>query len=391
MGIRNSSLFNVVSGDLLLELDNGTIDVVLHVCNAFHTMGAGFAKALRVLYPEVAIADKKTKHGDESKVGTNSYANIVTPSGHKVIVVNMYAQYRYGRDSTKLRMGALHDCLLDVSILYPTKRIAMPRIGAGLSGGSWYKIADMVHTVLHDMDYKIFVYMYIGIKNIRHGDKDSKTVVCDRSSALGNPYPMPKYTRDECCDLHYDKLLEQVYYKPDGRIVRVMKSLYEQAKSGGLSLSCHCAPKRCHTENIRDILYMRYYAKIIIAGGRDFTNVDFLNAMLYRHLRMFEHAEIVSGLARGPDTMGLDYAKKNGIPYKEFPALWDDVEGKPDNEVRTNKAGKKYWVKAGYDRNEQMAEYANVLIAFWDKSSKGTKHMIDYARKNHLLVFVINY
>jgi len=36
-----------------------------------------------------------------------------------------------------------------------------------------------------------------------------------------------------------------------------------------------------------------------------------------------------------------------------------------------------------------MAKYANVLIAFWDGKSKGTKHMIDLAKKYKLVVKVI--
>lgn len=38
-----------------------------------------------------------------------------------------------------------------------------------------------------------------------------------------------------------------------------------------------------------------------------------------------------------------------------------------------------------------MAEIADALIAFWDGSSKGTKHMIDIAKNKNLLVRVIEY
>lgn len=56
-----------------------------------------------------------------------------------------------------------------------------------------------------------------------------------------------------------------------------------------------------------------------------------------------------------------------------------------------------YGKSAGYRRNEDMAKYAKedtnigVLIAFWDRVSKGTKHMIDLANKYRLRVFVVNY
>jgi len=41
----------------------------------------------------------------------------------------------------------------------------------------------------------------------------------------------------------------------------------------------------------------------------------------------------------------------------------------------------KYGKSAGYKRNKQMALYADVLIAFWDGNSKGTKLMIELAKE----------
>lgn len=42
-------------------------------------------------------------------------------------------------------------------------------------------------------------------------------------------------------------------------------------------------------------------------------------------------------------------------------------------------------------RNEEMAIYANALVAFWDGKSKGTKNMIEVAKSNHLKVSIYNY
>lgn len=75
------------------------------------------------------------------------------------------------------------------------------------------------------------------------------------------------------------------------------------------------------------------------------------------------NAEIVSGRAKGPDTFGEWWALSHGSPIKFFPADW------------------KLGPKAGFIRNEQMGDYADALIAFWDGKSGGTKHMIDYMMK----------
>jgi len=45
---------------------------------------------------------------------------------------------------------------------------------------------------------------------------------------------------------------------------------------------------------------------------------------------------------------------------------------------------------AGIKRNEVMASYADALVAVWDGKSPGTKHMISYAKKKKLKVYVKN-
>lgn len=116
--------------------------------------------------------------------------------------------------------------------------------------------------------------------------------------------------------------------------------------------------------------------KVIIAGGRDYIDYTKLckvcDKMLSRNKK--EEIEIVSGGARGADKLGETYARQREIPFKRFPAKWD-----------------KYGKSAGYKRNEEMAEYADALIAFWDGESKGTEHMINLAEKRGLKTAVIKY
>lgn len=80
---------------------------------------------------------------------------------------------------------------------------------------------------------------------------------------------------------------------------------------------------------------------------------------------------IISGTARGADTLGEAWAKENGVPCEQYPADW-----------------KRYGRAAGLRRNESMADNAAALVALWDGSSSGTKHMINIARKKGLLVYV---
>lgn len=114
--------------------------------------------------------------------------------------------------------------------------------------------------------------------------------------------------------------------------------------------------------------------KVIIAGGRDFNDYTLLKRKCDKLLQYHKDIQIISGKARGADTLGEKYAKDKCLPTILFPANWD-----------------KYGKSAGYIRNSEMADYSDALIAFWDGKSKGTQHMIDLARTKGLNVRVINY
>lgn len=115
--------------------------------------------------------------------------------------------------------------------------------------------------------------------------------------------------------------------------------------------------------------------KLIIAGGRYFNNYELLKEKVdYFLSNESGDIEIVSGKARGADSLGEKYAKEKGYPVKEFPAKWNE-----------------YGKRAGYLRNEEMALYATHCVCFWDGKSKGTKHMIDLAKKSNLNLRVVSY
>lgn len=104
--------------------------------------------------------------------------------------------------------------------------------------------------------------------------------------------------------------------------------------------------------------------KLIVAGGRDFNDYDYLSRVLYAmaDVELADKAvSIVSGMARGADALGYRFAKEHDIVVYEFPADWES-----------------YGKYAGYYRNKQMGNFSDGLLAFWDGKSRGTKHMIEY-------------
>ncbi len=109
--------------------------------------------------------------------------------------------------------------------------------------------------------------------------------------------------------------------------------------------------------------------KVIIAGSRSITDpVQVAQAIKESG---FEVTEVVSGTARGVDTLGELWAEAASVPVVRFPADWNQ-----------------YGRGAGYRRNAQMAEYADALVAVWDGQSRGTNHMIEQMESRRKPVFV---
>ena len=109
--------------------------------------------------------------------------------------------------------------------------------------------------------------------------------------------------------------------------------------------------------------------RVIIAGSRNC--IDPAHVFWAVDESGWTPTVVISGTARGADQCGEQWAECCGIPVEKFPADWNT-----------------YGKRAGYLRNEQMAENADALIALWDGVSAGTKHMIDIAHRKGLQVFV---
>lgn len=98
---------------------------------------------------------------------------------------------------------------------------------------------------------------------------------------------------------------------------------------------------------------------------------------------------VLSGKAKGVDTLGENWANANGIPVDPYPADWNNLEA-PGAVIKTTRGGKRYNAVAGHKRNSQMADNAQCLISIWDGKSTGTRHMIQDARSKGLRVFIFD-
>lgn len=128
--------------------------------------------------------------------------------------------------------------------------------------------------------------------------------------------------------------------------------------------------------------------KVIIAGSRGIDDEVLVSEIIEAAIDELgiKITEVVCGECRGVDLMGKNWAEKNGINVVSFPAKWNDLS--VDNvSIKQNKYGKKYNALAGFNRNQDMADYADALIAINIGDTPGTKDMIKRAKKNKLTVY----
>lgn len=163
------------TGDVVKALQNNEINILAHGCNCFCTMGAGVAKAVRETFPEAYESDCDTISGDRKKLG--SYSSVWYYSTHLFGIYNLYTQYGFGgykisKGIIDLDYEALKESLTKMaknilSCTIPTPdspvlsniKIGMPKIGAGLAGGDWEIIEDIIQCVLIK-EYNLDVTIY---------------------------------------------------------------------------------------------------------------------------------------------------------------------------------------------------------------------------------------
>ena len=126
-------------GNLLTLFEQQEIDILVHGCNCFHTMGSGIAKQIKEKYKEAYEADLETNKGSKEKLGTYSIAQI----NDSQYIINAYTQYFYG-GKNPLDYEALRNVFKLINENFENKIIGIPKIGAGLAKGNWEIIEKII-------------------------------------------------------------------------------------------------------------------------------------------------------------------------------------------------------------------------------------------------------
>lgn len=111
--------------------------------------------------------------------------------------------------------------------------------------------------------------------------------------------------------------------------------------------------------------------KVIVCGGRNLQPYKEITDWIEDNLKKLKATEVVSGMSKGADIIGVHVSESLGIPVKRFPADW-----------------KRYGKSAGYLRNNQMAIYSDACLVL--PGGRGTADMKNKAVFNGLRVIVFN-
>jgi len=157
-----------VDGDLIAMAKNGDFDVIVHGCNCFATMGGGIAATIAKEFPAAVKADKnfaKLYKGDINQAGKMSFVNCDLGS-HKLTIINAYTQYQPGGfsllyDTPENRLRWVREAFYNVKLRFANfnkPKIGIPKIGAGIAGGDWNKIAAVIEEVTAGADITVVNY-----------------------------------------------------------------------------------------------------------------------------------------------------------------------------------------------------------------------------------------
>lgn len=170
------SNFKIIKGDLIALAKEGKFDVIVHGCNCHSVMGAGLA-------PQMAKAfgcdtfEMELWGSDINKLGNIDYQTLVLGKNsiwnledgdnkndeHELTVINAYTQFNFGKNhidgiSKPIDYQALELCMKKINRIFNGNHIGLPMIGAGLAGGDWNVIEEIIKRVLSDCEVTIVVY-----------------------------------------------------------------------------------------------------------------------------------------------------------------------------------------------------------------------------------------
>lgn len=145
-------MVNIVSGNLIDLAEDGLFDIIIHGCNCRNTMGAGIAREIKRRYQEAYTVDTEA-----ANVGLNTLGNISVADCNSFLIVNAYTQDDW-RGYNNIDYKALRAAMKKINTQFKGKSVGFPKIGAGLAGGDWNIISNIIDEELTDVVSTLVIY-----------------------------------------------------------------------------------------------------------------------------------------------------------------------------------------------------------------------------------------
>ena len=154
-------------GDILSPNQTGHEVLVCHQVNCMGVMGAGLAKQLRDLFPQMYLFYKRVcdRTPDKQSLLGKIDCYPVNYNGYDYTIVSIFGQERYGRGSCFTDYQALRKafqtirCMATPLPARPLTRVRIPyRLGCGLAGGDWNIVKSIIQEEL--LDYDVIVEIW---------------------------------------------------------------------------------------------------------------------------------------------------------------------------------------------------------------------------------------
>lgn len=172
--------YQEIYGNIIALAKSGQYDCVVHGCNCFNTQRAGLAPQMVEAFNTDKFPMELIEKGDINKLGQIDYVTqvlkydpkyssinlvehvLVNSIQSSITVINLYSQYHYGNkfgipvDYDAIRLG-----LRKINHKFKGRSILVPKIGAGLAGGNWDIIKNIILQELLEMKVTVVHYKSI--------------------------------------------------------------------------------------------------------------------------------------------------------------------------------------------------------------------------------------
>lgn len=173
-------MYKEIEGNLITLALEGKFDVIIQGNNCFCVQGAGLApQMVKAFETDQFPLENRIHRGDINKLGCIDFAGYkLSPllktdknvaiwvdnfEATDLWVVNCYTQYGFGQnhpDGIKAPVDyeAITICLRKLNQRFIHRHIGIPQIGAGLAGGDWNRIKNIIQTELTNCDVTVVIY-----------------------------------------------------------------------------------------------------------------------------------------------------------------------------------------------------------------------------------------